>query len=132
MNKNHNDMKILKTLSFIMLVLLVFSSNAVQAQNAEKAIKGVIKDVDGPVENATVVLKGTDIYATTNSEGKFIFPKLLKVGVVLEVVHLGYTTVPIIIKQNTSFINLELTDYVIEVIGVLRMSTDENSDGCNH
>lgn len=115
-----------------MLVLLAFSTNAVQAQNADKAVKGVITDVDGPVEAATVVLKGTDVYATTNSEGKFIFPKLLKVGDVLEVVHLGYTTVPITIKENTSFINLELTDYAIEIIGALRMCTDECSDGCNH
>ena len=115
-----------------MLVLLAFSTNAVQAQNADKAVKGVITDVDGPVEDATVVLKGTDVYATTNSEGKFIFPKLLKVGDVLEVVHIGYEKVAIPIKENTSFVNLELTDYAIEIIGALRMSTDDSSDGCNH
>lgn len=115
-----------------MLVLLAFSTNAVQAKNAEKVVKIVITDADGPVENASGVLKGTDFYATTNSEGKFIFPKLLKVGDVMEVVHLGYMTVPITIKENTSFINLELTDYAIEIIGALRMCTDECSDGCSH
>jgi hypothetical protein len=115
----------LKVLGFFgLFMLLTLALNPVFAQNTERVIKGIVSDEGGPLENATVYLQGTDITATTNAKGEFTFPKLLKVNDVLVFFHLGYGEEKITIGADTSFINLNLTDYEIIIIGALKVGSN--------
>jgi len=66
----------------------------------ERLLKGIITDETGPLPGANIMLKGTNIGATTNFDGEFEFPKPLKEGDVLVVSFLGYKTKEVIIMNN--------------------------------
>ncbi len=54
--------------NLIIITLLLIGSFA----HAQKALEGIIKDEQGiPLEGASAVVKGTNIYALANAEGKF-------------------------------------------------------------
>ena len=75
-----------KTFGLIMTLMLVtFAFNDVNAQTTtqEKTIKGVISNETGPLESASIILKGTKTGTTTDSKGEFTFPKPLKTDDVL-------------------------------------------------
>lgn len=88
------------------------------AQN-ERTIKGIISDESGPLENVNILLKSTEIGTSTNSKGEFTFPKLLKTGDVLLISYLGYETQETTIRDNINFLNLVLTEDLIEFSGAL-------------
>ena len=54
-----------------------------------------------------------------DDEGKFTFPKKLKTGDVLVFSYLGYETQKVSITDKTSFITLELTPDMVEMIGAV-------------
>lgn len=106
---------------FSILMFAVVLSNPVIAQNnsqtQEKTIKGVISDDNGPLEGASIVLRGTQTGVVTNSKGEFTFPKPLKVGDVLLVSYLGYKTVKVKIEANTTELKITLAEDLVEFIG---------------
>ena len=115
----------LRTLSlFAMFTILTAIVNPIFAQTTERAVKGVVFDEYGPLENATVHLQGTDYFATTNEKGEFTFPKLLKENDVLVFHSLGYASQKFTIRPDTTFINLNLTEYEIVIIGALKIGNN--------
>ncbi len=107
-----------KTLGFIMTLMLVtFTFNTVNAQ--EKTIKGVISNEAGPLESASIILKGTKTGTTSDSKGEFTFPKPLKTDDVLLISFLGYETLEVKIKDDSTFLRLVLTEDLVEFAGAL-------------
>lgn len=117
---------------FGLLMLLTLAFNPVFGQSTERAVKGIINDEGGPLAGATVYLKGTDFYTTTNENGQFTFPKLLKESDILVIHHLGYSDQKITIGPDTTFINLDLTDYEIVIIGALRIGSNTSPQNKNN
>ena len=112
---------------FVFVAITALAFNPVYAQtnqNAstqvsqnERIIKGLISDETGPLEGVNVLLKGTKLGVVTSDKGEFTFPKPLKTNDVLLVSYLGYETVEVLIKDNTTFVRLELSEDLIEFIG---------------
>lgn len=115
---------------FSILMFTVVLSNPVIAQNnvqIEKTIKGVISDDSGPLEGASIVLKGTQIGVVTDNKGAFTFPKPLKIGDVLLVSYLGYKTVKVKIKADTTTLKITLAEDLVEFIGEVNTNTPYKS-----
>ena len=115
-----------KTLGFMAIIFTLFAFNPLFSQAKtndtsinERTIKGVISTDDGPLVGANIVLKGTKTGVITNGKGEFTFPVKLKTGDVLLVSYLGYEAQAIEIKDDTTFINLVLTEDMVEMIGAL-------------
>src|SRR5690606_20815122 len=107
-----------KTLGFIMTLMLVtFTFNTVNAQ--EKTIKGVISNEPGPLESASINLKGTKTDTTSDRKGEFTFPKALETDDVLLISFLGYETLEVKIKDDSTFLRLVLTEDLVEFAGAL-------------
>ena len=109
-------------LRFLLLSLL-FSAFAI-AQNA--TVSGVILDKEmnnEPLPFANIMIKGTKTGTTTDSKGEFTFPKPLKTDDVLLISFLGYETLEIKIKEDTTFLRLVLTEDLLEFSGAL--ATDQ-------
>ena len=85
----------------------------------ERTIKGLITNEDGPLDGVNVILKGTRNGTVTNAKGEFTFPVKLKTGDVLVVSYLGYENQNVVIKDDTTFIKLALTEDLVEMIGAL-------------
>ena len=92
-----------------------------------KTIKGIISNDDGPLESASIVLKGSASGTTSDAKGEFTFPKLLKTGDVLLITYLGYETQEVKIKDATTFLRLQLTEDLIEFTGALNSDTPYKS-----
>jgi hypothetical protein len=112
------------TLSLMSLVVMVFMTfNTIVAQtettNSERTITGLVVNEDGPLPGVNITLEGSRVGATTDENGKFTFPQKLKTGNVLIFSYLGYETQKTKITANTTFIKLELTTDMVEMIGAL-------------
>jgi hypothetical protein len=128
----------LNTLGFLMTLLfatLAFSTSYAQSEKMsptempqnQRTIKGVVSNYEGPLESASVILKGTKIGTSTDSNGEFTFPKQLKTGDVLLVSYLGFETLEVKIPGNSDFLRLTMTDDLIEFIGALNTNTPYKS-----
>ena len=84
-----------------------------------RVIKGIISDDSGPVEGATVILKGTKTGTSSNEKGEFTFPKPLKSGDVLLISYLGYKNQELKIDDSTNRLEIMLTEDLIEFTGAL-------------
>lgn len=116
--------KTLKTFGFaLVLMMTLFTFNTAFSQTTEvtqeRTIKGLVSNEDGPLPGANITLDGTRVGAVTDDEGKFTFPKKLKTGDVLVFSYLGYETQKVTITDKTSFITLELTPDMVEMIGAI-------------
>ncbi|WP_149274808.1 carboxypeptidase-like regulatory domain-containing protein [Pareuzebyella sediminis] len=84
-------------------------------------VKGKVIDEDNlPLPGVSVVLKGSDIGVSTDLEGKFEFPKALKVGDILVFNYLGYDTKSYRIAQSendTIDITIKFESSDIELMG---------------
>lgn len=96
-----------------------------------KTIKGIVSDDKGPLESASVILKGTNIGTTTNAKGEFTFPKPLNTGDVLLVSFLGYETINVKIKDDTTFLRLTMTEDLLEFVGALNSDKPYKSKRSN-
>ena len=129
--------KALRTFTYATILLIVaMAFNPIYGQTQketakERTIKGVISNDDGPLESASIILKGTKIGVVSNNKGEFTFPQLLKTGDVLLISYLGYETVEIKIKDNTSFIRLMLSEDLIEFVGALNTDKPYKSKRSN-
>lgn len=110
-------------ISMMMILLLAFNTTYGQTKTEntlnERTIKGVISNEKGPLKDANIFHKETNTGVTTNEKGEFTFPIKLKTGDVLLVSYIGYEPQKHEIKEGTSFINLVLTEDMIEMIGAL-------------
>jgi iron complex outermembrane recepter protein len=78
---------------FTTLTCILFINIFVLAQTNKAVIRGTIEKPDGkPAELADVVVKGTSIGSTTNSEGVFVVRNLSPGKYVLRISFLGYQT----------------------------------------
>ncbi|APY08026.1 hypothetical protein BWZ20_06800 [Winogradskyella sp. J14-2] len=114
----------IKTFSFLMIFMMsLFSVNITFGQTTQatqqRTIKGLVSNEDGPLPGANITLDGTRVGAITDDDGKFTFPKQLKTGDVLVFSYLGYVSQKVSITDKTSFITLELTPDMVEMIGAV-------------
>lgn len=114
--------KIITILSF-MILAISFSSLFAQKTIVKNAktltVKGIVSDEKEPLLGVNIILKDTRIGTNTDINGEFTFPKMLKKGDVLLFSYLGYKTQTLVIKDDTTFINLILSEYEIECFGDL-------------
>lgn len=115
-----------KALSFVLFMMLtsltfnsVYGQTANEVASSERTIKGAVTDGKTPLESVNVIQKGTRNGTVTNKAGEFTFPKKLKTGDVLIFSYLGYVDQEVEIKEDTTFITLELSEDLIEMIGAL-------------
>ncbi len=122
------QLKLLRTDIFLpiklfgMAMLLFMTTATVSAQETstnDRTITGIVIAEDKPVADANITLQGTNIGVTTSEDGTFTFPKKLKTGDILIFSYLGYETQKVIIASDTSYIKLEFTIDMIEMIGAL-------------
>lgn len=125
----HNSLKILCSVSFIMVFWLLASP--MYAQSTDRTVTGVVRSLDGPLLGATIVLKGTTIGVTSNETGAFVFPKKLKENDVLVVSYLGYKNREITIRKTTSYIEPFLEDIAVILHGDLRTKDATTTSGIN-
>ncbi len=110
-----------KTLSLIgVIIMTLVFSNSIQAQNNDLTIKGIVTDENGPLDQVTIFLKGTESRTISDKKGMFTFPQTLKENDVLVFSHLGYETQEIKIDPNAPFIEVELASETIQMLGALQ------------
>ncbi len=137
-----NQKKALSTLGYVtVLMIAVLMFNPVYGQSEkktstevaqnERTIKGIVSNEEGPLETASIRLKGSNIGTVSNSKGEFTFPKSLKTGDVLLISYLGYDTIEIKIKDDTTFIRPMLTEDLIEFVGALNTDKPYKSKRSN-
>lgn len=121
-----NTFKTYRLLGLCFIAFLTFSISNAQSQNQSfgRIVKGKITDEIGPLEDATVLLKGTNIYATTDKDGTFTFPRTLNVNDKLVISALGFKDKEVTIKPNTSFIETTMADYEIVIVGDLQIGNN--------
>ncbi|MDO1501566.1 carboxypeptidase-like regulatory domain-containing protein [Winogradskyella maritima] len=99
------------------MTFLGFNSLNAQSQAQGKTIKGVVTTEGEPLAGANVILKGTSVGTSTNRNGEFTFPRPLKVNDVLVFSFLSFETQEIRIKADTDFLEVKMTDDLIEILG---------------
>lgn len=90
-----------------------------QISKKELEIKGVVSDKIGALPGASILLKGTITGIDSDVDGKFTFPKLLKPGDILIFSYLGYETIEVKIKENTSFLKIVMIEGEIGILGAV-------------
>ena len=111
-----------KTISFLSIIVMTFffSSNLLAQNNTGTEVKGIVSDENGPVDQVTITLQGTDPRTITDKKGMFTFPQALKENDVLVFSHLGYHTQEIKIDKNAPFIEVELASETVQMLGALQ------------
>ena len=125
-------------LSFVVIFMItalafnpVYGQTKTESSQNERIIKGIITNDEGPVESASITLKGTKIGTASNSKGEFTFPQPLKTGDVLLISYLGYETIEVKIKDDTTFIRQILSEDLIEFVGALNTNKPYKSKRSN-
>ncbi len=131
-----NSLGFLITLIVACLIITPAQAQSQKGNTAEisqngRIIKGIISDTNGPLESASVILKGTKTGTTTDSKGEFTFPTPLITGDVLLISFLGYETQQAQIKENTTFLSLTLTEELVEFVGALNTDKPYKSKRSN-
>jgi len=124
--------------TFLMIMTLMFNPIYGQSKKAstevsqnERTVKGIVINDEGPVESASITLKGSKSGTVSNSNGEFTFPEPLKTGDVLLISYLGYETIEVKIKDDTSFIKQMLSEDLIEFVGALNTNKPYKSKRSN-
>ena len=141
MNQNHFIMKtyintssrtfekrVIQTALIFLFGLMV---SPMLAQNTDREVSGRIQSMDGPVSGASIILKGTAIWASSDDDGFFTFPQTLKQNDILVITSLGYYDKEVVIKGDTSHIEPFLDDVEVVIVGALRTSASRPNDGTN-
>ena len=120
-NKFNQMMK--KELFKKFLFLLAFMLSAgIYAQN----VTGVVTSDDGPLPGATVLVKGTNSFATTDFDGNFTIEA--SQGDILVVSFVGYTTAEAPVDGDQLTISLALGNLLEEVIVTTGYGTQSKRD----
>ncbi len=105
-----------------LFLIATVAFNSISAQtisNTEISVKGMVSDEYGPLTGVNIALKGSNVGAITDTDGTFIFPKALKPNDILVFSYLGYETQRVKIKADTNFINLQMVQEAIDIVGAL-------------
>jgi hypothetical protein len=97
----------------------IAQTNPATASTNEITVKGLVVNEDGPLPGVNILLKGTKSGTVTDFEGTFTFPIKLKANDVLVFQYIGYTTQEITVKADSSFLKIELTPDLVEILGAL-------------
>ena len=116
-----NAFRALSLFGFFLIFTLI--SNPINAQD-KRVVKGIVSDETGPLENATVILEGTNIYVDTNAKGAFTFPKLLSKDDTLIVSHIGFENQEVLVGTSTDPLKILMNDYAIVIVGSLLTEDD--------
>src|SRR5205085_10582224 len=100
---------ILKKSTMKKILLIISSITFFGTVFAQEAIKGLVKDESGqPLPGATIVLKGSSTYATTDDKGNFTIAASKALPFTLQVNSVGFKVQEVEIY--------EITDEVAEII----------------
>ncbi|WP_298141311.1 carboxypeptidase-like regulatory domain-containing protein [Flavobacterium sp.] len=88
--------------------------------NEKITVSGLISDESGPLPGANIYLKKYNIGVQTDIDGKFTFPKQLKIGDILIVSYVGYKTKEVKVKSNNHSITMSY-DIKLENAQVIMM-----------
>ena len=102
-------------------------ANPIVAQDATFLVKGKVSDEIGPLENAVVVLKGTDQGVATDTNGLFTFPEKLPSGAILVVSYLGYEKQEVLFTSNLTFLDITLSEENIDILEALMVGDIEEA-----
>lgn len=131
----HSEKHIFKNLVVLttfVIAFLSFSTSHAQANEQDgRIINGIVSNENGPVDGATIVLKGTKSGTSTNSKGEFTFPKPLKTGDILLISYLGYKNQELKITDKTTSLEIVLTEDLIEFTGALNSNKPYKSKRSN-
>ena len=120
-NKFNQMMKKELFKKFLFLLAFVLSAG-IYAQN----VTGVVTSDDGPLPGATVLVKGTNSFATTDFDGNFTIEA--SQGDVLVVSFVGYTTAEAPVDGDQLTISLALGNLLEEVIVTTGYGTQSKRD----
>lgn len=123
--KTQTFKKITQFFGILMITVLFSSPMNAQSKDAaaatvadqELTVKGKVTDDNGALPGVNIVLKGSKVGAVTDVNGEFTFPKSLSSGDILVFSYLGYDKQEVKIDSKTTFINLLMSDDVIEMMG---------------
>ena len=73
-------------------------------------VSGIIKDKQGPIIGATVILKGTSIGCVSNNKGEFSLTLQNKLPIVLYIRYIGYKQKELIIDKPTTKLDILLNE----------------------
>ena len=109
----------MKRLHYIILIFVSLSvSNPSLIFGQFSSINGIIKDSQTaqPLEGANVVLSGTNIGTTTNSEGEYLLPNVRWGKQIISVSYLGYQMIKreIIVNLSELELNFRLLPIILE------------------
>lgn len=131
MTTNFNLLKLSSNLIFGVVTLTLFlTSNTTfgqQKQNDNISVKGIVKDAEGILFGANIILKGTSIGTSSNKKGEFSFPKKVNAGDVLIVSFLGYKKQEFKITKETTFLNVLMLEDDSIIAGSLGTDVPYNS-----
>ena len=106
----------------ILMVLAFGLTTGIYAQT----VTGLVTSDDGPLPGATVLVQGTNTFATTDFDGNFSIEA--SQGDVLEVSFVGYTTQLVTVDSDQLTINLTLGNILEEVIVTTGYGTQSKRD----
>ena len=106
----------------ILVSLAIMLTAGIYAQN----ISGTVTSDDGPLPGATVLVQGTNNFATTDFDGNFTIQA--SQGDILEVSFVGYTTQQVTVDGDQITISLELGNLLEEVIVTTGYGTQSKRD----
>ena len=91
-----------------------------------QTVSGLVTSEDGPLPGATILVQGTNNFATTNFDGNFTIEATQ--GDVLVVSFVGYTTQEVTVDGDQLTISLELGNLLEEVIVTTGYGTQSKRD----
>lgn len=106
----------------VLMVLAFGLTTGIYAQT----VTGLVTSDDGPLPGATVLVQGTNTFATTDFDGNFSIEA--SQGDVLEVSFVGYTTQLVTVDSDQLTINLALGNILEEVIVTTGYGTQSKRD----
>lgn len=124
-SKGSNLKRSISKASHCLFLLVFMGLTTAVAQNINSnldnqiSVKGLVVSEDGALPGVNVLLKGTKTGTVTDLDGTFSFPIKLKQNDVLIFQYIGYVTQEITIKENSTFIKLELMPDLVEILGTL-------------
>ncbi len=116
---------------FVSIVIAYFLLTVASVAFAQELVKGSIKDENGEaLPGATVVVKGTSFYTTTDVEGSFSIGAAKVLPFTLQVNSVGYKTQEIeIYELDGEFIDMALkTDNLLDEFIVVGYGTQKKSE----
>jgi len=105
----------------LLLIVFLFSVG-IYSQN----VTGIVTSDDGPLPGATLLVKGTNNFATTDFDGNFTIEA--SQGDVLVVSFVGYTTQEVTVNADQLNISLALGNLLDEVIVTTGYGTQSKRD----